>query len=259
MFKKQLKQINNNGLVYYISEELNNLGFIKHFFSTRIGGLSQNEYSSLNLGVYTGDEQFVINENISRISGAAAMNKQNIVYLKQLHGNTVRVVNEDNYKVIRGMDGDALITSVKGIPIGIFTADCVPILIADKLGKAIASIHAGWKGIAGGVVEAAIHELISSFGTKAEGLIVAAGPSIGGCCFEVSEDVALKFKSHFKIQNEFHVNLKTEIYARLIELGLKDCNINMSDLCTCCEKDLFYSYRREKGKTGRMGAFIQLF
>lgn len=245
-------------LLYYTSGAIENLGFIRHFFSTRIGGKSTGYYNTLNLGIYTDDLSNNINFNIDKIFTATSMNVGKKVYLHQQHGNIIHIVDKSNYKDLIGLDGDALITNCSNISIGIFTADCVPILLVDKVNKTTAVIHAGWKGTDKKIVKEVISYMTSKMGTDPLNIIAAIGPSIGNCCFEVNSDVASKFHFATKRDDKYYVDLWKENIAQLEECSVSTQNISCSNICTACNTDKFFSYRAEHGKTGRMGTFIEI-
>lgn len=235
-------------IVYYTSVLIENLGFIKHFFSTRVGG---------NLGMYTDDLENV-NYNLNKIFKATNMNFDKKVYLHQEHSNVFHIVKESNYKDLVGIDGDAIITNAVNIPIGIFTADCVPIIIVDKVNKITAVVHAGWKGTDKKIVKDVISLMVLKMGTDPLNIIAAIGPSIGSCCFEVNQDVASKFYYVEKRDDKYYVDLWEENINQLKECSVSAENISCINICTACNTDNFFSYRAEHGKTGRMGTFIEI-
>ena len=249
---------NDDGLKFYLSKELNNLSFIKHFFSTRTQGISKGYYNSFNLGIYTDDDKENISFNLRKILLSAEMYNNKVVYLNQVHGDEFHLVNENNYNNIMGISGDALITKTKGIAIGVFTADCVPIILADRYEKIIAVVHAGWKGTQLKIITKVLNYMIKEMGAKPENITCAIGPSIGQCCFEVKKDVADMF--NYKIQNKgkFYVDLWEENVKQIIDMKIPQDNIECLKLCTMCKSELFFSYRRDNGNTGRQGTFIQI-
>lgn len=251
----ELKEI--NGVKYYNSLLIDN-NRIPHFFSTRIGGISEGYYSNLNLGVYTDDKLDNINENLKRVFQASNMNMDKVVYLKQVHGDRIHIVDDFNYMDICGSFGDAIITKSRGIAIGVFTADCVPVLIADESTGTIAAVHGGWKGtklnITGKVLKYMIEELLCN----PEHITVSLGPSIGPCCFEVKEDVADKFTFVNNMDGNLYVDLWKENYSQVLKHSIPEKNIALGNLCSMCMDTMFYSYRRDKGLTGRLGSFIQI-
>ncbi|KMT21421.1 peptidoglycan editing factor PgeF [Clostridium cylindrosporum] len=244
-------------LEYFQSNMLMQTGEVKHFFSTKNGGVSKGEFESLNLGVYTNDYKENIEENFNIICSSLNMNKS-IAYLNQEHGTKVYVVDKDNYDDIVGKKGDAIITSQKNIPIGVFTADCVPILLYDKKQKVAAAIHAGWRGVEGRILTETLNVMKFKFQSCVEDVVCAIGPAIGPCCFEVSRDVADKFTFVFTVDDSIYVDLLKEVYSEAKDLNILEENIDVLGKCTVCSDSLFHSYRREKGKTGRIGSFIEI-
>jgi polyphenol oxidase len=245
-------------LVYLTSSLLQNNENIKHFFSSRRGGVSKNNYNSLNLGIYIEEDYDNVMRNFDLIGNATNMNLDKMVYLNQVHSNIFYVIDENNYKELTGKNGDALITCCKDIAIGVFTADCVPILINDTENGIIAAVHAGWKGTYSRIAYHVVRHMIDSMHSNPQNLCAAIGPSIGECCFEVNGDVADKFTYKRHYGEKWHVDLVKENMEQLISCGLLKENIDIGNLCTKCNDELFFSYRRDNSVTGRQGSFIQL-
>lgn len=247
-----------NDVSYYISGLLDKQNEIRHFFSSRIGGVSTGVYESLNLGIYTDDSSCNVEENKRRIFSAAGMCLENAVYLRQVHGNTIYEVTESNLNQIRGLEGDGLITRAEKIPIGIFTADCAPILIYDRVKRIAAALHGGWKGTELRIVKKAVDIMCERMGSDPVNILSAIGPCIGKCCFEVGEDVAGRFSSSTERDGRLYVDLVLENVNQLKSCGVPEKNISASHICTYCNSDMLFSYRRDKGATGRMGSFIEI-
>lgn len=247
-----------NGTAFFTSTLIEKNNNIRHFFSTRIGGVSKGAFESLNLGVYSNDNRKNIKSNFDIILKASGMDNEKVVYLNQIHGSEFYVVDEQNYKDIIGADGDALITCEKGIAIGVLTADCVPIIAVDPIKNIVSAIHAGWKGTYNKISYKVLQYMIENMGSSPENIITAIGPSIGPCCFKVGKDVADKFKYVSFKDDSYFVDLWQENKSQILNCGIKQYNIDLSNLCTMCSCELFYSYRKEKGITGRMGTFIQM-
>lgn len=249
---------NSNGTAYYTSELFEKEKGLRHFFSSRKGGVSTGFYESLNLGIYTDDSSSHVEENVKRAFSAAGMNWESAVYLKQVHGNTIYEVTESNLNQIRGLEGDGLITRASNIPIGIFTADCVPILIYDRVKRTAAALHGGWKGTELGIVKKAVDIMCVRMGCNPENILAAIGPCIGKCCFEVGEEVARRFPSSTERDGRLYVDLAWENMNQLKLCGVPENNISASGICTYCSRDMLFSYRRDKGVTGRMGSFLEI-
>jgi len=180
--------------------------------------------------------------------------------LKQVHSGIVRDMN-DTLTANEAVEGDAAVTTRQGVVLGIQTADCVPILVADSQARAVAAIHAGWRGTAARIAESAVGRVLSFPGIDAKDLIVAIGPHIGVCCYEVGEEVveAIGDPRAFERRADWpraHLNLGEANRRQFLNAGLLDQQIEMSSLCTHCSGDLFYSYRRDGKKAGRMLSVI---
>jgi polyphenol oxidase len=170
--------------------------------------------------------------------------------LKQIHSNLALLADEPG---VVG-EGDALITNHPGLAVSVRTADCYPILLADPRNRAIAAVHAGWRGTAAQIVIRTLEKMKSEFGTEPADVSAAIGPGIGVCCYEVGEDVSRQFG--FAIRT--HLDLMSENRKQLEEAGVSPQNIQALDVCTFCDAERFFSYRREKEKAGRMTSFIML-
>ena len=170
--------------------------------------------------------------------------------LKQIHSNLVLVVDR------KGMcgQGDALVTNVSGLTIAVRTADCYPILLADTRHRAAAAVHAGWRGTITHIVEQAIEKMRTEFGTLPADVHAAIGPGIGACCYEVGEEVA----SQFGYCGRAHLDLARENRRQLVSAGVEPQNIEALGVCTFCDAERFFSYRREKEKAGRMTSYIEI-
>ena len=170
--------------------------------------------------------------------------------LKQIHSSLVLLADHPG---LLG-EGDALITNQSGLAIAIRTADCYPILLADSRNRAVAAIHAGWRGTAEQIVITTIEKMSSQFGTDPNDISGAIGPGIGVCCYEVGEDVSSSFG--FVIRT--HLDLALENRKQLESAGVPTENIEALDVCTFCDAERFFSYRREKDNAGRMTSFIRI-
>ena len=171
---------------------------------------------------------------------------------------SLKQVHSDVSLVARGPgcigEGDALITGEPGIAVSIRTADCFPILLADPRTNSVAGIHAGWRGTAAGIVAAALARMCNEFGTDSRDVYAAIGPGIGGCCYEVAEDVA----HQFGLPRAGKLNLAVENRTQLIRAGLKPERIEQVGGCTFCNPAQFFSWRRDHDRAGRMISFIRV-
>lgn len=170
--------------------------------------------------------------------------------LRQVHSG--QVVRADGGWGIERPEADAVVTNRAGVLVGVRTADCVPILLVDPVRKAVAAVHAGWRGTVAGVLENSLDQLAEQFGSRPADLEAAVGPSIAGCCFEVGPEVASQFPSKFVVASKPrpHVDLAANLRSRLVDCGVS--NITSVTECTKCLPDRFFSYRGQGGATGRM-------
>ena len=227
-------------------------------FSTRHGGASIGVYKSFNLGYSVGDNPLNVDRNIAKFCESFGFYKANLAKSHQVHGVEVLVVESPgNYEGY-----DALITNRNGILIAVTVADCVPILLFDAKRKVIAAIHAGWKGSADKIVTKTVERMALEYGTECKNLKAFIGPCIGKDSFEVHDNVAQYFDSTCKKslieEGKFLVDLQKANIDQLIELGLKDGDIEISNYDTYQSTNMFFSHRKENGKTGRMMAAIGL-
>jgi len=250
---------------YLICEEIKKLG-IRHGFTFKTGGKSIGKVEGLNLGFRVGDLKENVLENYRMVAGDLGLDFNSIVTSKQTHSDNIRIVtNQDRGKGVTKLsdieDTDGLVTCEKNLPLVVFSADCYPVLLADKEKKAVAAVHSGWRGTKSGISGKAAMVMINEFGVCPENIMVAVGPGIGGCCFETEIDVAEKFEQCYLTEKgggKFLIDLPAVIKKTLMENGINEKNIFFSERCTVCENDNFYSYRVHREKTGRMGAFISL-
>lgn len=263
--------INKNGVEVVLFKRLQELDFVRHGFSTRIGGTSQGRFNSMNLGVKTADAPENILENTKRFCQALGINFEDLVISDQVHESMIKVVDEkDKGKGFirpRDYEGiDALITNVPGVPLITYYADCVPLLIADPMKRAVGLAHAGWQGTVLKIGKKTIEKMITEYGSRAEDILVVIGPSIGQCCYEVSENVIEKFNMNFtqhenfvisKGEGKYMLDLWEANQIALKEIGVLERNIIKSEICTACNLHQFYSHRKE-ADTGRMASVIQL-
>jgi YfiH family protein len=227
-----------------------------HGFSTRSGGVSPAPWDSLNLGGAVGDEAGRVAENWSRLEVATGLA---FARVRQVHG--ARVLTADAPCAPRE-EADAVVSRTPGVAACVAVADCVPVLIADPATGAVAAVHAGWRGTVGLAAKAAVERLVALGGSRAAGLIAAIGPSIGPCCYEVSEDLSLRFEAAFGegVVDRTGAAPRLDLWecnARALgAAGLLPERIDRLRRCTACERDLFFSHRRDGGATGRQVAWI---
>lgn len=192
-------------------------------------------------------------------------NLKNLTKNKQIHSNIVNVIDKNNIGSI--IDGDALITNEKNVPLLILTADCVPIILVDIVNKAIGVVHAGWRGTYGKICQETIKKMQQNYNTKSKDIIAIIGPLIGSCCYEVSYDLIDKFKKILQNANDEIYKIRDEKYyldlwkiniQMLEEFGVLESNILNMDICTSCKCETFYSYRKHDKTQKRIGTFIEI-
>lgn len=232
-----------------------------HGFSTRIGGQSVGPYSGLNLGISCGDDEATVRTNRALWADALGVEAP-IVSLHQVHGPDVHALAARPSETLYG---DAVITRTPGLAISVFTADCTPILLFDPESKAVGAVHAGWRGTVAHVATAAVERMQREYGARPAAIRAAIGPAIGPCCFEVGHEVAEAARENawpgweaavVERQPRPHFDLFGANESQLVAAGLRPEHIFNSRLCTACHPELFYSWRRDQGQTGRLQAVI---
>ena len=262
----------NKGVTYLTWPEFEKIPGFVHGFSTRLGGVSEGIYSSMNLSFTRGDKEEAVRENYNRISAALGFSSEDIVTSDQTHTANVRVITaEDRGNGITKprpyTDVDGMITNVPGLVLATFYADCVPLYFADPVHKAVGLSHSGWRGTAAGIGAVTVKELQKHYGTRPEDIYAAVGPSICQDCYEVSEDVILEFQKTFsrelwkdifyrKENGKYQLNLWEANRQILLGAGILPEHISMPNLCTCCNPEFLYSHRASQGKRGNLGAFL---
>lgn len=263
------------GEVLYLSYPLlEQTGLVNHGFSTRIGGVSEGIFSSMNLSFSRGDDEACVRENFKRMAEAIGVESNSLVFAAQTHTTNVRkVTSEDKGKGIiyplDYQDVDGLITNEPGICLTTFYADCVPLFFIDPAHKAIGLSHSGWRGTVGKMGRETLRRMQEEYGTEAEDVIAAVGPSICQACYEVSGDVIDKFKEAFeqkywnelfysKENNKYQLNLWKANEIILLEAGVRKENIAVTNVCTNCNSDVLFSHRATKGERGSLAAFMAL-
>jgi polyphenol oxidase len=283
------RNLKQNGPSIVFANHLTNISWLDHGFSTRANGFSR-AYGkrTLNLGFTEEDSTIAVKRNraafIKQLEAANPIDFQpwTLITLKQIHSDLVhRVDSPPESQLV----GDGLITSTPGLLLAIQTADCLPVILVDPKRRVVGVFHAGWRGTLKRIVEKGVGEMHRHFGTRPRDLKAAIGPGIRECCYQVGEEVRDQFESQFTYADKLfrevkesdpvrekypllfltarapgHSELPKTIFLDLVEanrqqllsLGVPAKNIEASDLCTNCRPDLLFSYRAEKGKTGRM-------
>ena len=261
-------------LNYLVFPGLAETGMVNHLFSTRAGGVSEGIFRSMNLSYTRGDRKEAVDENFRRIASVFGSRPERIVCSDQTHTTNIRqVFEQDCGKGVTGEkdyhDIDGLITDVPGIILATFYADCVPLYFLDCEHRAIGLCHSGWRGTAAGMGECALKAMNRAFGTRPEKVRAAIGPSICQDCYEVGEDVAEQFYRVFpkagpeilrpgKAEGKYQLNLWEANRQILLKAGILPENLEVTDICTCCNSELLFSHRASLGKRGNLGAFMEL-
>lgn len=267
------------------------LSWLVHGFSTRLGGVSA-AYggNSLNLGITEEDSRENVQQNrrifLRAINAVKARETWPLITAKQIHSAVIHhIIAVPEHPLI----GDGLITDLPEVVLSVRTADCLPVLMADKKSKAVGVFHAGWRGTLARIVEKGVGEMQAKFGSHPQDIVAAIGPGIRRCCYEVSEDFRDAFGSQFAYANELfdevfdsnalhikypllflnqrapghgvpatklHLDLVEANRRQLLDADIPEKNIWISDLCTGCRTDRLFSHRAERGQTGRMMAAI---
>ena len=258
-----------NGLVYMTVE-----GFgVRHAFSTRLGGISTGHLSSLNLGENRGDNPEAVKENYRRLGEAVGIDTAEMVYTKQVHGNIVRVAKRSDCR--RPYDpflyeADGLVTNEPNLPLIAFTADCIPMLLSDPVNRVIGAVHCGWRSTVSDIVGNAI-DAMCGLGAELQHIRAAIGPGISFCCFETGPEIpeaiiaflgesaaAPLFCPEAGVPGKFMVDLKGVNRTRLLQKGIAASHITVSDECTVCSCEKYWSHRATHGMRGAQACIITL-
>ena len=287
-------RVAENKLQLLRSEKLDRLAWLVHAFSTRLGGVSR-AYggNTLNLGFTKQDSRAAVERNrelfLKELGVANGRTSWPLVALRQIHSDLIHRVDGMCVDRIpeRPLAGDGMVTDTPGLLLAVQTADCLPIIVADGKRRAVGVFHAGWRGTVKRIVEKGVGEMRKHFGSDPRDLVVAIGPGIRGCCYEVGEEVRIKFEAQFAYANSLfrevkesdpvrekypllfltarapgHSKLPVRLFLDLVEAnrrqlldaGVPAKNIDAAAPCTACHSELLFSFRAEKGVTGRMMA-----
>lgn len=286
----QEAQLKKDGEVsFFTFPVFEEMDFIRHGFSTKEGGVSEGEFSTMNLSYSRGDDPECVDKNYKRICNALGMDTRNLVLSDQVHDTIVYQAEKKDCqgedlreKKLQGMDG--LITNEKEVVLCTSYADCVPLFFVDEPHKAIGSSHSGWRGTAGKIGAKTVEAMKKAYGTKPEEVKVVIGPSICQGCYEVSEDVyqamrelvspkeianlqklplevvEIMVDSVFfqKPNNKYQLDLWMANKLILMEAGVLEKHITVSCVCTCCNSELLFSHRATGGKRGNLNGFLEL-
>lgn len=252
---------------------LEETGMVEHCFSTRLGGVSEGMFSSMNFSFVRGDEAEAVLENYRRVAQTFGKTESAFICTDQTHTTTVRKVGKEDagYGVTREKpytDVDGLITNEPGVILSTFYADCVPLYFVDPVHKAIGLSHSGWRGTVGRMGQKTLEAMAEAYGTNPRDAIAAIGPSICQDCYEISEDVAEHFYQEFqghgdeilinKGNGKYQLDLWKTNEIVLLDAGILKEHLAVTNICTCCNAEMLFSHRASHGKRGNLGAFLMI-
>ena len=271
-FSSNVMKLNNvNSVPYLTYNSLSEIDFINHAFSTRLGGVSTDEFTSMNLAFNRGDSPENVTENYKRFCKSAGFDYESLTASSQDHHTFVRAVTKENvgvgiYKPKDIESVDALITNEPSVTLVTYYADCTPLFFVDTKQKAIGLAHAGWRGTVGRIGDNVVKKMQSLYGTDPSDIKAAIGPAISVCCYEVDKPCADNFLALDELDStkfvfpkgngKFMIDLLETNRQILVHAGVKNENITVSDVCTNCNSELLWSHRATKGHRGTMSAFM---
>ncbi len=269
-----VNEITKDGVTWLSFPALEETGLVAHAFSTRMGGVSEGPFATMNFSFTRGDDPEAVRENFRRMANALGVDRDRMVVTWQTHTTNVRLVSEEDFGkgVIRDRDYrdvDGLITNLPGVTLVTFFADCVPLYFLDRKNRAIGLSHSGWRGTVNRMGAATLARMHEAFGTEPQDVIACVGPSICQDCYEVGPEVIEQFAAGFapehhktlfyeKPNGKFQLNLWEANRIILREAGVPEHQISVTDICTHCNPDLLFSHRRTGEKRGNLCAFLSL-
>ena len=272
--KPHMRIKENKGVTWLSYQAFEQFPDIVHAFSTRLGGVSQGIYSSMNLSFTRGDEDAAVHENYRRLAEAVGFSAEDIVTSDQTHTANVRVITEEDRgngitKPRPYTDVDGMVTNVPGLVLATFYADCVPLYFVDPVKKVIGLSHSGWRGTVGKIGKVTVETMCREFKSRPEDILAAVGPSICQDCYEVSEDVIRQFQKNFpedcwnalfyqKENQKYQLNLWKANELIFYEAGILPEHIAVTNLCTHCNSEILYSHRQAGDARGNLCAFLAL-
>ena len=256
------------GKIQYLKPKLGGKGVVAGF-TTRHEGVSRPPYNSLNLGSNTLDSSHSVEGNRSLLARSVGATLDRFLTVTQVHGTDLLVIDSPNPELSHflKLECDGIVTNQPGIMIAVCIADCVPILLHDPVQGVVAALHAGWQGTVGNIAGKGVEAMVSLFGCSAKDIEAAIGPAISNCCYEVDAPVRDAFKkagaawdlfSQEHGEGKWLLDLAAANRRSLTDAGLAPSQIESEELCVCCNQELFFSYRRDGGDTGRQAGFIML-
>jgi YfiH family protein len=270
---ERVHELTNGNLPLLHYPMLEETGIVEHCFTTRLGGVSEDIYFSLNFSFSRGDNPKAVLENYRRVAEAFGKTVDDFVCTDQTHTTKVLRVgkNEGGYGVTKERtytDVDGLITDEAGVILSTFYADCVPLYFVDPVHKAIGLSHSGWRGTVGRMGQKTLDAMKEAFGTNPADVYAAIGPSICQDCYEISEDVAEHFYKEFtghgdeilinKGNGKYQLDLWKTNEIVMLDAGILPEHLAVTNICTCCNADVLFSHRASHGKRGNLAAFLML-
>jgi hypothetical protein len=252
-----------DGVILYRFAGLRGAEGLVHAVLTRIGGVSQAPYATLNLGHTVGDDLAAVGENHRRALGPLGLEPGEVVSPYQVHGARVGVVAHAHRGTVQPAT-DALATGVPAVPLLMRFADCAPVLFFDSVRRVVGMAHAGWRGVAGGAIGATVRAMAEQLGSQPADLWAGVGPTIGPCCYAVGREVVAAVQAACppgadvvrRVDGATHLDLPAAVQAQLRAAGVE--RVEDAGLCTACRVDEFFSHRAEHGRTGRFGVVLGL-
>lgn len=268
----EILKVNQLGELFYLTfPAFEKQTWISHCFSTRMGGVSQGIYASMNFREDADDREENVRENYRRIAAVLGTDVQRFVRSKLVHGNQIHLVTPKDYGegVVRptSLNGyDGLMTNQSGVTLVATFADCVPIYFIDPIHRAIALSHSGWRGTVAQIGQETLKAMEKTFGTEPEQVLVGIGPCICGDCYEVGEEVVLAFQEKMdldqvvkkKTNGKYQLDLRKANEKILLKSGVQKEHLFVADFCTCCNSTYLFSHRATFGKRGNLGAFLSI-
>jgi purine-nucleoside/S-methyl-5'-thioadenosine phosphorylase / adenosine deaminase len=255
-----------HGVPIYTCRALEELPSVRHGFSTRIGGVSSGESALLNLSRVPWDLPELVEDNRRRFLGAAGLHEASLITLSQVHSDGIHIIENNQAQWNASAAGDALVSRSPGNALAVQVADCFPVLIADPDTMTVASIHAGWRGTRSRILTKTVAAMRRLSGSDPASLWVALGAGIRSCCFEVGAEVVAQFHHEYPggalaarhpvHEGKFLLDLPAALRYQTEEAGIRPDRVFDLGMCTCCNIDEFFSYRREGERSGRMMGLI---
>ena len=274
MINSKTLNVHKNGEVIYLTfPKIEAAKGVRHAFSTRAGGVSKGNCSTMSFGFSLGDDKNDVLKNYEIFCQAFGAKAENCVLSQQTHTANLRIVTRDDagkgiFRDRDYSDIDGLVTNEKGLVLVTQYADCTPLAFYDPVKRVVATSHGGWRGTVAEIAKKTVEKMASEFGSDPADILCGIGPNIGQCCYEVDDPVIneinklsyLDLPSCYTVKGggKYMLDLREVNREILIHAGIRPENIDVADLCTCCNSDIFHSHRATKGKRGTLALMIAL-